>query len=95
MSALHYLDETMDLMSESGQTISYGPYSRVNLFIEQLNQFQAKQVPDIPENVFEDIVNELSKNHITNLESVNDVKIKTILKTLGYLCYYEHSTYIS
>jgi hypothetical protein len=38
------------------------PYKTINHLIERLNQFQAKQSPDIPDQVFMDIVKELNKN---------------------------------
>ena len=72
----------------------YSPYKRLNHFREWLNQFQAKQTPDIPEQVFKDIIKELNKNRITNLSLLTRDIIKNILKKLNYNIYYEHITYI-
>jgi hypothetical protein len=59
-----------------------------------LNQFQAKQSPDIPESVFIDIVKELNKSRVTDLSTITRLKMKGILKKLKYNSYYEHIHYI-
>ena len=46
------------------QIKDYSPYRRLNHFKEWLNQFQAKQSPEIPEQVFIDIVKELNNHDI-------------------------------
>ena len=81
-------------MDEDRQIKDYSPYRRLNHFREWLNQFQAKQSPDIPEQVFIDIVRELNKNRITDLGILNKKNMKAILKKLGYNIYYEHVAYI-
>jgi len=57
-------DSEMIILDEDRQIKDYSPYRKVNHFREWLNQFQAKQSPDIPENVFIDIVKELNKRRI-------------------------------
>ena len=44
------------ILDEDRQIKDYSPYKRINHFREWLNQFQAKQSPDIPECVFKDII---------------------------------------
>ena len=87
-------DSEMIILDEDRQIKDYSPYRKVNHFREWLNQFQAKQSPDIPENVFIDIVKELNKRRITDLSILNKEKMKEILKKLEYNIYYEHVAYI-
>jgi hypothetical protein len=82
------------ILDEDRQIKDYSPYKRINHFREWLNQFQAKQSPDIPEIVFKDIIDELNKNRITDLSILNRQKMKQILKKLNYNSYYEHVHYI-
>lgn len=82
------------IFDEDRQIKEYSPYKRLNHFKEWLNQFQAKQSPDIPEQVFRDIVMELNKNRINDLSVLNRDKMKGILKKLDYNIYYEHVHYI-
>ena len=82
------------ILDEDRQIKDYSPYKRINHFREWLNQFQAKQSPDIPEEVFKDIIDELNKNRISDLSILNRTKMKTILKKLNYNSYYEHVHYI-
>jgi hypothetical protein len=82
------------IMDEDRQIKDYSPYQRINHFREWLNQFQAKQSPEINENVFKDIIDELNKNRIVDFSQINKKKMKSILKKLGYNNYYEHVHYI-
>ena len=87
-------DSEMIILDEDRQIKDYSPYRKVNHFREWLNQFQAKQSPDIPENVFIDIVKELNKRRILDLSILDKKKMKIILKKLEYNIYYEHVAYI-
>lgn len=87
-------DSEIIIFDEDRQIKDYSPYRRLNHFREWLNQFQAKQSPDIPEQVFINIVKELNKNRITDLSILNKKNMKIILKKLGYNIYYEHIAYI-
>jgi len=82
------------ILDEDRQIKDYSPYRRINHFREWLNQFQAKQSPEIPEKIYKDIIIELNKNRITNLSDLNKKKMKIILKKLGYNDFYEHIHYI-
>jgi len=82
------------ILDEDRQIKDYSPYKRINHFREWLNQFQAKQSPDIPEIIFKDIIDELNKNRIIDLAILNRQKMKQILKKLNYNSYYEHVHYI-
>ena len=87
-------DSEMIILDEDRQIKDYSPYRRLNHFREWLNQFQAKQSPNIPEQVFIDIVKELNKNRIIDLSILNKKNMKLILKKLEYNIYYEHVAYI-
>ena len=87
-------DSEIIILDDDHQIKDYSPYRRLNHFREWLNQFQAKQTPDIPENVFIDIVKELNKNRIVDLSILNKQNMKNILKKLKYNIYYEHIAYI-
>jgi hypothetical protein len=87
-------DSELIILDEDRQIKDYSPYKRLNHFREWLNQFQAKQSPEIPEQVFIDIVKELNKNRIIDLSLLNKKNMKIILKKLHYNIYYEHVTYI-
>ena len=82
------------ILDEDRQIKDYSPYRRINHFREWLNQFQAKQSPEIPEEIYKDIIIELNKNRISDLSELNKKKMKLILKKLGYNSYYEHIHYI-
>jgi predicted RNA-binding Zn-ribbon protein involved in translation (DUF1610 family) len=90
-----FCGETEDIIiDEDSQIKDYSPYQRINHFREWLNQFQAKQSPDIPDTVFKDIIDELNKNRITDFSLIDKKKMKSILKKLGHNMYYEHVHYI-
>lgn len=68
-------------------------YKRINHFREILAQFQAKETTQIPEEVLENIKNQIRKERI-DLTHLNNKKAKDILKKLGYNKYYEHIPFI-
>lgn len=82
------------ILDEDRLIKDYSPYRRLNHFREWLNQFQARQSPDINEEIYKDIINELNKNRIIDFTGLNKKKMKAILKKLGYNSYYEHAQYI-
>ena len=68
-------------------------YKRINHFKEILAQFQAKETTQIPEEVLENIKQQLHKERIS-LSKFTNVKAKEVLKKLGYNKYYEHIPFI-
>jgi hypothetical protein len=68
-------------------------YKRINHFREILAQFQAKETTQIPEEVLENIKNQIRKERI-DLSQLNNKKAKEILKKLGYNKFYEHIPFI-
>ena len=68
-------------------------YKRINHFKEILAQFQAKETTQIPEEVLENIKQQLNKERIP-LSKFTNIKAKEVLKKLGYNKYYEHIPFI-
>jgi len=68
-------------------------YKRINHFREILAQFQAKETTQIPEEVLENIKQQIRKERV-ELTDLNNKKAKEILKKLGYNKYYEHIPFI-
>jgi hypothetical protein len=68
-------------------------YKRINHLKEILAQFQAKESTNIPDEVFENIKNQIKKERIS-LSDLTNKKTKEILKNLGYNKYYEHIPFI-
>jgi hypothetical protein len=59
-----------------------------------LAQFQAKESTEIPEDVFQAIMEELKKERINTPEQIKAAKIREILKKLKCTNFYEHVPYI-
>tara|TARA_B100000035_G_scaffold314382_1_gene330489 strand:+ start:1480 stop:2628 length:1149 start_codon:yes stop_codon:yes gene_type:complete len=73
--------------------ISFYAYKRINHLREILAQFQAKESTNIPDDVFENIKNQIKKERIL-LKDLTNKKTKELLKNLGYNKFYEHIPYI-
>lgn len=69
-------------------------YKRINHFREWISQIQGKESTDIPNEVFERILNELKKEKITDTTKLTPKFMRTILKKLRTHKYYEHTAYI-
>ena len=78
---------------EPPKEVCFYAYKRINHFREILAQFQAKETTQIPEEVLENIKNQIRKERI-DLSQLNNKKAKDILKKLGYNKYYEHIPFI-
>jgi predicted nucleic acid-binding Zn-ribbon protein len=74
--------------------ITYFAYKKINHFNEWLAQFQAKESTEIPEDIFQAILEELKKERIVSVEEIKQVKIREILKKLRCTNFYEHVPYI-
>ena len=69
-------------------------YQRKNHFKEWLNQLQARETIEIPQDVIDKIILELKNNNITNLATIEITLIKKILKKLNLSKYYENAFHI-
>ena len=68
-------------------------YKRINHLNEWLAQFQAKESTDIPDYIYEKILVEIKKENLIN-KTIKPIKMKEILKKLGFSRYYEHVPHI-
>lgn len=69
-------------------------YKKINHLNEILNQFQAKESTEIPDDVINEVICELKKRRIQNVASLDESQIREILKKLGRNNYYEHAAHI-
>lgn len=88
------IDSDKPSYKDPPREVTYYAYKRINHFNEWLAQFQAKESTDIPEEVFQSIVDELKKERILNSSNIKPTKIKEILKKLKCSNYYDHVPYI-
>jgi uncharacterized Zn finger protein (UPF0148 family) len=73
---------------------STASYKRINHFREWCSQMQGKESTDIPESVFEQILQEIKKEKILDKNKITYQKMREILKRLRINKYYEHINYI-
>ena len=73
---------------------TYFAYKRINHFSEILAQVQAKQSTDIPQEVYEDLKEEIRKERITDYNKLTYDKVRGYLRKLRYNKYYEHIIHI-
>lgn len=78
---------------ETDQRVVYS-YKRENHFNEWLAQFQAKEVTNVPDDVFELLRNEFKKQKMLKTE-ITHSKVREFLKKLKLSKYYEHIPYIT
>lgn len=87
------MDSDKPSYKDPPREVSYYAYKRINHFNEWLAQFQAKESTEIPEEVFENIENQIKKERL-QASSLNRGKIREILKKLKYNSFYEHVPHI-
>jgi len=72
---------------------NYFAYKRENHFRDHLNRVQAKETTKIPQEVFDAVLYEFSKERYTNLADLDEKKVKSYLKKYiryGFNKYYEN-----
>jgi uncharacterized Zn finger protein (UPF0148 family) len=69
-------------------------YKKQNHLNEILNQFQAKESTEIPDDVMNEVICEIRKRRIDNIALLTEQNIREILKKLGRNRYYEHAAHI-
>lgn len=72
----------------------YYSYRRSNHFNEWIAQFQGKETTQIPRQVLVQVISEIKKERIRNLNELTSTKIRSILKKLKLNKYYEHIPHI-
>ena len=78
---------------EPPKEVCFYAYKRINHFREILAQFQAKETTQIPDEVIDNIIQQIKKERI-GLTQLTNKRTKEILKKLGYNKYYEHIPFI-
>jgi hypothetical protein len=91
-----YLDAT-SASTAYGEEVEFSSFSykRSNHFQEWLNSFQAKETTDIPQRIFDRVMEELYRQRISDPASITTKKIREVLKDLKLRKYYEHVTQIT
>jgi hypothetical protein len=69
-------------------------YKRINYFTEWLNQIQAKETTEIPNDLKNLLLSEIAKENIMDMRKLTIPMIKRFLKKCGKTKYYEHSPLI-
>jgi hypothetical protein len=78
---------------EPPKEVCFYAYKKINHFKEILAQHQGKETTQIPDQVIEQILQQLKKERI-GTEQLTYHKMKEILKKLGFNKYYEHIPFI-
>jgi hypothetical protein len=78
---------------EPPKEVCFYAYKKINHFKEILAQFQGKETTQIPDDVIEQINQQIKKERI-GLDQLSHYKTKDILKKLGFNKYYEHIAFI-
>ncbi len=78
---------------EPPKEVCFYAYKRINHFKEIIAQFQGKETTQIPDDVIENIRQQIKKERV-ELVQITNTKTKEILKKLGYNKYYEHIPFI-
>jgi len=78
---------------EPPKEVCFYAYKKINHFKEILAQFQGKETTQIPNDVIEQIQQQIKKERI-QFDQLTHHKTKEILKKLGFNKYYEHIAFI-
>jgi hypothetical protein len=76
-------------------TNTHFSYKRINHLRELLSQLQAKESSNIPTEILDEIKGEFRKERIQDLGCITEMKVKAVLKKLGYNKFYEHTRQIT
>jgi hypothetical protein len=88
------VEQNRPILKQNTKDTSHFSYKRINHFREWCNQVQGKESTDIPDEIFEKILNEIKKEKIMDTKSITYNKMREILKRLRINKYYEHINYI-
>ncbi len=89
----YYIENDKPNYREPPKEVCFYAYKRINHLREILAQFQAKETTLIPDEVIENIKQQIKKERI-ELSELTNKKTKEILKNLRYNKYYEHIPFI-
>ena len=88
------VEQNRPILKQNTKDTSHFSYKRINHFREWCNQVQGKESTDIPNDIFEKILNEIKKEKIIDTKRITYSKMREILKRLRINKYYEHINYI-
>ena len=88
------VEQNRPILKQNTKDTSHFSYKRINHFREWCNQVQGKESTDIPDEIFEKILNEIKKEKIYDTKTITYTKMREILKRLRINKYYEHINYI-
>ena len=88
------VEQNRPILKQNSKDTSHFSYKRINHFREWCNQVQGKESTDIPNDIFEKILNEIKKEKIIDTKKITYNKMREILKRLRINKYYEHINYI-
>ena len=88
------VEQNRPILKQNAKDTSHFSYKRINHFREWCNQVQGKESTDIPDQIFEKILNEIKKEKIQDTKTITYTKMREILKRLRINKYYEHINYI-
>jgi len=88
------VEQNRPILKQNTKDTSHFSYKRINHFREWCNQVQGKESTDIPDEIFEKILNEIKKEKILDTKVITYTKMREILKRLRINKYYEHINYI-
>ena len=91
-----YLDATMSSMSYSDEVeFSSFSYKRINHFNEWLQQVQAKENYEIPQDVLQSVMKELYRQRVASIDDITSKRVREVLKILKLRKAYEHVAQIT
>lgn len=91
----YIIDSSKPSNKEIPNEVSYTAYIRLNHFKEILSQFQAKETTYIDPTVIEAIKNRIKKERIKDIQEIDNVTMREILKRIRLNKYFEHIQYIN
>jgi hypothetical protein len=88
------IEQNRPLIRQPNKEASHYSYKRINHFREWCSQVQGKESTDIPEEIFENILQEIKKEKIQDMRKITYNKMREIMKRLRINKFYEHINYI-
>jgi Poxvirus Late Transcription Factor VLTF3 like len=92
-SILYLIENEKPSYKEPPKEVCFYAYKKINHFKEILAQYQGKETTQIPDEVIENLKQQIKKERI-ELKSISYYETKLLLKKLGYNKYYEHINFI-
>jgi len=94
--SVHFLSTGLSYQDEQdiSKNTQYS-YKRQNHFNEWVQQFQGKEIANIPDELIEKLRYELKKQRIEEVSKITHAKVRGLLKKLRQNKYYEHIPYIT